>query len=59
MSTHADDHSREAEIARLVAQWSVSEAEARGMLMLIEASRDELEDAAAADGAPGDADARG
>ena len=35
------------EIARLVDQWSVSEAEARGMLTLIQASKVELEDARA------------
>jgi hypothetical protein len=37
----------EGEIARLVGQWSVSEAEARGMLTLIQAGKDELGDARA------------
>jgi hypothetical protein len=54
MSTNNHDHSREDEIARLVAQWSVSETEARRMLALIEASKEELGDAHNGFGTPGD-----
>ena len=56
MSTHGQNDSRDAQIARLVEQWSVSEAEARGMLSLIEASSDELEDTQSRDVAPEDGD---
>ena len=51
MSTPSQDTSGDGrEIARLVDQWSVSEAEARGMLRLIQASKVELEDACAGTG---------
>ena len=56
MSTHGQNDSRDGQIARLVEQWSVTEAEARGMLSLIEASSDELEDAHSRYVAPEDHD---